>query len=447
VMLLAPAPRGSRSSKLTQANSTQLHCFRAQSDRNTSTPPPASSGQRVPASSHSATLVRVHDLHDQRRATVVVVGAGVIGLAVALQLRRAGISNVLVVDREQTPGMGSTSRANGGVRAQFTTPINIEFSRFTTKGLVELHGSSASQVGFRPIGYLFLTGTSAGVIALRRAFELQQSLGVAVEWLSPARALEIAPSVRETGLRAATFASGDGVVDPHGVVSALWLEGREAGVSYLLDSDVVGIVHDAARTTVLSTRADVETEYVVNAAGPQARHVAALAGIDLPVTNFRRNLACTESIGGLPDPMPMCVDVDTGVLIRREAEGVLIGFSDPDDAPSEATSFDPRFLEAIATRVGNRFPFLEHVPINPRKCWAGLYPETPDHHAIIDAPPDAPWFIQCVGFGGHGIMHSMAAGQAVAELIRDQRCSTFDLRPLRLNRFGDPTLIAETAVL
>ena len=143
----------------------------------------------------------------------------------------------------------------------------------------------------------------------------------------------------------------------------------------------------------------------------------------------------------------MCVDNDTGVLIRREGAGFLIGFSDPADPPSMDTAFDPAFLDAVAARIGNRFPFLEDVPISPRKCWAGLYPETPDHHAIIDATPTAPWFIQCVGFGGHGIMHSFAAGQAVTELITDGRCTTFDIHPLRLSRFAEPGAVVETAVL
>jgi sarcosine oxidase, subunit beta len=172
-----------------------------------------------------------------------------------------------------------------------------------------------------------------------------------------------------------------------------------------------------------------------------------MADIDLPVVSRKRNLACTEAVAGIPDAIPMCVDNDTGVLIRREGAGFLIGFSDPADPPNMDTTFDPGFLDAVAARIGNRFPFLEDVPINSRKCWAGLYPETPDHHAIIDATPDAPWFIQCVGFGGHGIMHSLAAGQAVAELIGAGRCATFDLEPLRLSRFAEPGSVVETAVL
>jgi sarcosine oxidase, subunit beta len=381
-----------------------------------------------------------------RRARVVVVGAGAIGLAVALQLGREGVDGVVVVDRNASPGMGSTSRANGGVRAQFTTRVNIAFSQFTIEKLRELQELAGAQLGFRAVGYLFLTGTDAGAIALRRSWELQRSLGVDVQWLSAADVLERAPFVNVDGLSAATFCADDGVIDPHGVVSALWAECRRLDISFQLDTEVLGLA-GVRRVRVRTSAGDIETDFVVNATGPFAREVAAMADIDLPVVSRRRNLACTEAVAGIPDAIPMCVDNDTGVLIRREGAGFLIGFSDPADPPSMDTTFDPAFLDAVAARIGNRFPFLEDVPISSRKCWAGLYPETPDHHAIIDAVTDAPWFIQCVGFGGHGIMHSLAAGQAVVELITAGRCETFDLHPLRLSRFAEPGAVVETAVL
>jgi sarcosine oxidase subunit beta len=381
-----------------------------------------------------------------RRARVVVVGAGAIGLAVALQLRRAGVDGVVVVDRNASPGMGSTSRANGGVRAQFTTPINIAFSQFTIEKLRALHEISGGVVGFRAVGYLFLTGTDAGAIALQRSWELQRSLGVGVRWLSAADVIEKTPFVNVDGLSGATFCAEDGLIDPHGVVSALWAECRRLETAFLFDTEVLDLM-GGAPARVRTTSGDIEAEFIINAAGPFARGVAAMAGIDLPVMSRRRNLACTETVGGIADAIPMCVDNDTGVLIRREGAGFLIGFSDPTDPPSTDTGFDPAFLDAIAARVGNRFPFLEDVPISPRKCWAGLYPETPDHHAIIDAPADAPWFIQCVGFGGHGIMHSFAAGQAVTELITNGASTTFDLHALRLSRFSERGAVVETAVL
>jgi len=380
-------------------------------------------------------------------ASVVVVGAGAVGLAVAVRLRMAGVEDVVVVDGNDSPGMGSTCRANGGVRAQFTTPVNIEFSRFTIDELRALDGRTAGRVGFRAIGYLFMTGTDAGAASLRRAWQLQRSLGVDVGWLEPADVSAIAPFVNVDGLRAGAFCAGDGIIDPAGVVSAFSDEARRLGVSFRYDTEVLAMDSTGGRPAVRTTRGDIGAEHVVNAAGPSARVLAAMAGVDIPVTPRRRNLACTEPVAGMPDPIPMCVDSDTGVLIRREAGGFLIAYSDPHDPESEETAFDPAFLDAIAARIGHRFPFLEDVPINGRKCWAGLYPETPDHHAIIGAPEHAPWFIQCAGFGGHGIMHSLAAGQAVAELVRDGRCTTFDLRPLRLDRFGEAGAPVETAVL
>ena len=384
---------------------------------------------------------------ERRGASVVVVGAGAIGLAVALQLRRAGVDDVVVVDRNSSPGMGSTSRANGGVRAQFTTPVNIALSRFTIAGLRELHEQTAGRVGFRAIGYLFMTGTAAGEARLRGARDLQRSVGVDVDWVSPDDVARLAPFVHLEGLRAATFAAGDGVIDPHGVASALCDEARRLGALLLCDTEVIDITRAGGGALVHTTTGDIDAAFVVNAAGPHAALLAAMAGIDLPITASRRNIACTEAVADMPDTCPMCVDTDTGVLIRREGAGFMIAYSDPDDAPSFDTSFDPAFLDAIAARVGNRFPFLSDVPIDRRKCWAGLYPETADHHAIVDAPEEAPWFMQCAGFGGHGIMHSLAAGQAVTELITTGRCTTFDLGPLRLDRFAGTGGTVETAVL
>jgi sarcosine oxidase subunit beta len=375
------------------------------------------------------------------------VGAGVIGLAVALQLRRAGVADVVVIDGKSAPGLGSTGRANGGVRAQFATPVNIMFSQYTIAGLIDLDEITGGQVGYRPVGYLFMAGTDLSAQALESARAMQRALGVPTQWLSLEQVAELAPFIRLDGVRAATFCASDGIIDPHGVVGALCGEGRRLGVTYLFDTDVIGLEHDGARALIHCSGVDIETDHVVNAAGAHSSRLAAMAGIELPVVPYRRNLACTDRVPAIPPSIPMCVDVDTGVLIRREGDGVLIGYSDRASPPSFDTGFEPEFLDAVASRVGNRFPFLEQAAINPRKCWAGLYPETPDHIAVIDAPRQAPWFIQCAGFGGHGIMHSLAAGQAVAELIRDQRCSTFDLSPLRLDRFSDLTLPVETAIL
>jgi sarcosine oxidase, subunit beta len=386
-------------------------------------------------------------------AEVVVVGAGVIGLSVARELRRAGAGRVVVLEKAPAVGQGSSSRAAGGVRAQFTTRINVEFSMHSIGELARLERDTGL-LSFWQTGYLLMTGTEAGERALAEACVLQRSLGVATRWMDATEVLGLAQFVRPDGLRAGTFHHRDGFLDPHGVVAAMRADAGRLGVEILTGVDVTAIAQrrDGGFDATAGGQS-VQARWVVNAAGPEAARVAALLDVDLPVAPVRRNLAFVrEPVGavlpGLDGLIPMTVDLDTGVLVRREVSGgFVIAWSDPDDPPSWDVSLDPRFLEALGERVGHRFPFLEELPVDPRQCWAGLYPETPDHHAIVGAPPEAPGFVQCAGFGGHGVMHAPAAGRAVAELITLGRCETFDLHPLRPSRFEEGDLVIETAVL
>jgi sarcosine oxidase subunit beta len=379
---------------------------------------------------------------------VAVVGGGVIGLSVARELRRAGVDRVLVLEREAAVGQGSSSRANGGVRAQFTTRANIEFSAWSIAELERLDAATGL-LGFHQTGYLLLCGSDAAEASLRAAFELQRSLGVEVRWLAPAEALALVPFLRPDGLQAATFHHRDGFLDPHGVVAALRAEAERLEATIRTGAEVVAI--EPAPGGALEVRTGdgtVRAGLVVNAAGPAAGRVAALCGIDLPVAPVRRNLAYVREPGGPGELIPMCVDLDTGVLVRREASGgFVVAWSDPDDPPSWETTVDPRFLEQLAQRVGNRFPLLEELPLDARQCWAGLYPETPDHHAVIGPAPELPGLLHCAGFGGHGVMHAPAAGRAVAELVTLGACRSFDLHPLRPARFAEGDLMVETAVL
>jgi sarcosine oxidase subunit beta len=379
---------------------------------------------------------------------VAVVGGGVIGLSVARELRLAGVDRVIVLEREASVGQGSSSRANGGVRAQFTTTANIQFSAFSIAELERLDAATGL-LGFHQTGYLLLCGTEAGRDGLAEAFALQRSLGVDVQWLTPAEALDLVPFLRPDGLLAATFHARDGFLDPHGVVAALRAEADRLAVQVATGTEVTAI--EPASGGALQVRTGdggLRAAVVVNAAGPAAGRVAALCGCELPVAPVRRNLAYVREPGGPRGLIPMCVDLDTGVLVRREASGgFVVAWSDPDDPPSWDTTVDPGFLEQLASRVGNRFPLLEDLPLDPRQCWAGLYPETPDHHAVIGPDPDVPALVHCAGFGGHGVMHAPAAGRAVAELVTTGACQTFDLHPLRPSRFAEGDLVVETAVL
>lgn len=378
----------------------------------------------------------------------VIIGSGAVGLAVAAALAEAGVRDIVVFDRLPGPGQGSTSRANGGVRAQFTTAANVHFSRISLGVFEALEREMPGVAGYVRAGYLLMTGTARGEATLRQGAALQRALGVETEWLTPAEVLARAPFVRSDGLRGGTFHGRDGFIDPHGIARALHARAARAGVDFRFDEEVVAAVREATGLfRVRLSSGEFRARWLINAAGPDAREVALLLGVDLPVHPVRRNLACTAPVSSIPPLIPMCVDTDTGVLIRRESGGVLIAWSDPADPPGRDTSVDPHFLEGVAARVGHRFPFLSDVPIDPRHCWAGLYPETPDHHAIVGETPGVPGFLQAVGFGGHGIMHAPAAGIALAEIVTRGRSETLDLHPLRAARFAEGDLVKEAAVL
>jgi glycine/D-amino acid oxidase-like deaminating enzyme len=377
-------------------------------------------------------------------ALVAIVGGGVIGLSCARELARAG-ATVTVLEAREAVGLGSSSRANGGVRAQFTTPINVEFSRFSIEAFEEL-AREDDRIAFRQTGYLLIAGTDEREHALRESIAVQRRLGVPTVWLEPDDVMARAPFVRPDGIRGAAFHRRDGFLDPAGVVAALAEDARRLGATIRTDAPVRAI---ASGFVVGLDSGDVRADVVVNAAGADARAVAALAGSDVPVEPVRRNLAHVMdragSAGGLT---PMTVDVDTGVLIRREpAGGWMVAYSDPNDPPGRETSVDPAFLPALAARLPNRFPFVLDLPIDPSRCWAGLYPETPDHHAIVVEDPRVPGLFHCVGFGGHGVMHAPAAGRAIAELVMTGRSERFDVHALRPSRFDEGDLLVETAVL
>lgn len=378
---------------------------------------------------------------------VAIVGAGAIGLACARALALAGAGPVAVFDANDGPGQGSTSRAAGGMRAQWSSPLNIQLALFTIEGYLAINRETGELPSLVEAGYLFLAGDERSERYLEQAHQVQRRCGVDVQLLSAAEALELAPYVRAEGLRRASFRARDCLFDPHEIATTLYRQARDLGVEMHLGARVTALAGGGSGFTIATQSSEFEATWLVNAAGPFAAGVARLLGVEVPVVPYRRNAAVTEAIEGLPPRIPMCVDLDTGLLTRREGPGCAIMYSNPDDPPSTSTAFDFEYLDQVAMRAANRFPFLETASIDTRKCWAGLYPETADHHAIIGPAPGLPRFLQCGGFGGHGVMQSLAAGQAIAELVTRGRCETFDLRPLRVERFAEGDLTRELAVL
>ncbi len=382
-------------------------------------------------------------------ADVVIIGSGIVGSSVAYHLAQAGCTNVLVVEREAHQGKGSTGKSMGGVRAQFSTPVNIQMSRYSIDFFSRFDEVVGHPADYRAHGYLFCATSESHLAYLRANHERQVAAGVNnVEWVSPEEIQAIVPQLRTDDILGGTFCPTDGFVDPHSVMMGFMKNARERGARLWLDTQVRGIaVENDQIAGVDTSRGRVATRVVVNAAGAWAAGVAQMAGAELPVEPLRRQLVPTEPFDQLPKRFPMVIDMSTGFHFRREGKGILLAWNDPAETPGFKTEFDSTFVEKILTRAAARVPVLAEAGVNPRRAWAGLYEMTPDHHAIIGPAPSVKGLYFVNGFSGHGVMHSPASGRIAAELILQGHSDLIDAGQLSVERFAQGKLLEETAIL
>jgi len=382
-------------------------------------------------------------------ADAVIIGSGIVGSSVAYHLAEAGCANVLVVEREAHQGKGSTGKSMGGVRAQFSTPVNIQMSIYSIDFFSKFDEVVGHPADYRAHGYLFCATNEHHLNYLKANRERQMALGLKnVDMVSRDDIARFVPQLRVDDVLGGSYCPTDGFVDPHSVMMGFMLKAREHGVRLWLDTPVLGIdVEDGQITGIVTRRGRVATRVIVNAAGPWAGEVARLAGVKLPVEPLRRQLVPTEAFDKLPRRFPMVIDMSTGFHFRREGAGILLAWNDPEETTGFKTDFDPTFVEKILTRAADRVPVLADAAVNPRRAWAGLYEMTPDHHAIFGSAPEVRGLYFANGFSGHGVMHSPASGRITADLILRGHSDLIDASQLSVERFAEGHLLEETAVL
>jgi len=382
-------------------------------------------------------------------ADVVIVGGGIVGSSVAYHLTQDGCRNVLVLERESQQGKGSTGKSMGGVRAQFSTPVNIRMSLYSIPFFRAFDEAMGHPSGYRAQGYLFVATRERHLQYLRTNYELQVSMGLkTVALLQAEDVIRMVPQLRADDILGGSFCSTDGFVDPHSVMAGFMLRAIDHGARLIRNAEVMAIERDANGVCGVRTANEhIAARTVVNAAGAWAGIVANLAGVELPVEPLRRMLVPTEPFDKIAHTAPMVVDMSTGFHFRPEGLGLLLAWNDPEETPGFKTNFDPAFVEKILTRGVNRVPCLEEAEVNPKRAWAGLYEMTPDHHPILGPAPGVPGLYFANGFSGHGVMHSPATGKITADLILKGASDLVDTRLLNFERFAAGRLLEETAVL
>ncbi|MGA9901708.1 MAG: FAD-dependent oxidoreductase [Terriglobales bacterium] len=385
-------------------------------------------------------------------ADVVLIGGGIVASSIAYHLVAAGCQNVLVIERETAQGKGSTGKSMGGVRAQFSTPVNIRMSLYSIPFYASFEERLGYPCDYRPQGYLFCATNDKHMAYLRANHEKQVVMGLKnVRLITGAEIRGQFPQLRGDDIVGGSFCPTDGFVDPYSAMIGFMSWASDHGARLWKNTSVTGITRsrrdEDGRFEVTTTRDSVSTRTVVNCAGAWAAPISKMVGIDLPVEPLRRMLVPTEPFDQFPHTAPMIIDMSTGFHFRPESRGFLLAWNDPEETPGYKMDFDTGFVEKILTRAANRVPVFENVEVNPKRAWAGLYEMTPDHHPILGESPEVPGFFFANGFSGHGVMHSPATGKIISDLILAGKTDLIDASLLNFSRFAEGRMIHETAVL
>jgi len=378
-------------------------------------------------------------------ADIVIIGGGVMGASAAYHLATRGLKNIVLLEKEEFFGTGATGRCAGGVRYQFATEINIKLSLESLPMIERFKDEIGQDINYRQCGYLFALTNEKDIAAFKHNVELQHRLGVQTEWLSGNDIRKRLPLMRFDDALAGTFNQKDGIVDPNGVVMGYINAAARQGVKCFNHTEVIGVRINGDNIQAVETRAGtIEAPLVLNAAGPWAAALGAMAGIEIPIEPIRRQMFTTNPLPEVPSDFPFVIDFAQSLYFHREGDGLLIGQSNQNETPGFDQSVDEDFeLQNLESAI-ERMPLLEKA--SRASHWAGLYEVTPDAHPIFGATPVKGFYV-VAGFSGHGFMHGPVAGKLMAELITTGKYETLDVSMLDLARFGEGRLIKEYNVV
>ncbi|HEX5031665.1 MAG TPA: FAD-dependent oxidoreductase [Candidatus Eisenbacteria bacterium] len=377
------------------------------------------------------------------RASVAVIGAGVVGASVAYHLARGGWREVLLLDRAERFGMGSTGAATGGFRAQFASDVNVRLSLLARERLSAFQQETGVDPGLVAAGYLWLARRAQDLEALRAALAVQRRNGfLDAREVGAREAAALNPALNPDGVLGGTFAGSDGFLRPLAILEGYLRAADRLGVTVRWNAEVTGLRRGPGGIEAVRVGADwILVEAVVNAAGAWAAPVAALADIAVPVAPLRRQALASAPFAGLPETMPMTIWVDDGFHARVRDGRVLALMPTPGD-PEDPTStrVDPAWVASVARTARERIPVLRDADFERGTAWAGLYEMSPDGHALLGAAPGCANLFLANGSSGHGVMHAPALGLLAAEILSNGRASSMDTSALDPGRFAGGTV-------
>jgi FAD-dependent oxidoreductase domain-containing protein 1 len=387
------------------------------------------------------------------RYDVVIIGGAIVGSSIAYYLREEGFSgSIALVERDPQFAHAATTLSCASIRQQFSIPENIRLSQFTLKlfrRLKEEFGADAD-LGFREGGYLILAGEN-GLPILKANHEAQMAEGADIVLEDADQLTRRFPWLSAEGITAGAYGrSGEGWFDAHAMLMLFRKALREKTIDFIT-ADVTGIVRQGDRVTSVSldNGEQLEAGIVVNAAGPNAGTVSAMAGLALPVEPRKRNVFIFEAHEKYDD-MPLLVD-PSGIYVRPEGSVYITGGAEDasTDGPADPADFEPDwplFEESIWPTLAARIPAFE--ALKPGRAWAGHYDyNSLDQNAVIGPHPEVANFLFANGFSGHGLQQAPAVGKALAEWIVHGEYRAVDCTAFGYARIADDRPFRELNVI
>ena len=367
------------------------------------------------------------------KANIVIIGAGISGTSIAYHLAKKGMKGIVVVDSGYLTN-GSTGRCGAGIRQQWGTKSNcilakksIEFFE-TAKEELQYDGD----IEFKQEGYLILASDKEEDITFEKNVILQNSLGIPSKKLNKKETLEIVPYLNPDSFYSATFCNTDGHLNPFKMTDAFYEASKRLGVTFLFFEEVKNIIVENNQIQkVITSKREINTNQVCNAAGGYAKEIGLMAGIDIPVYSENHEILVTEPIEKMQGPMVM--SFSKNIYCQQVPHGSFVmGRSNPKASHDHDISSTWLFLDEMAKTVCHIAPLIGELRVI--RQWGGSYNISPDKQPIISDCEELPGFTVACGFSGHGFMFSPMTGLLISEIIFNEK-TTVDISLYHLNRF------------
>jgi sarcosine oxidase, subunit beta len=374
-------------------------------------------------------------------ASVVVIGGGVIGASIAFHLAESGVSDVLLLEKDELAS-GSTCKAAGGVRASFSNAANIAIGLRGLEVYSRFAQDHDQEIDFSRDGYLYTLSDQTNVDIFTESVALQNSHGVPSRMVTPEEAKKISPLISTEGMLAASWSPHDGKATPESVVMGYAATARRHGARIIRHCAVSDIDSSGGTiTAVVTERGRIATNTVVCAAGAWSRGIGDMVGVTIPVTPVRRQIAVTEPVAELPETSPsLTIDFPSNFYFHPEGRGLLLGWSDPNEPDGFNLKFELEdWLLGLGAIAETRAPAVLEYGISTG--WAGLYEMTPDRNQIIDRSTEVEGLFIATGYSGHGFLMGPATGEIVRDLYHGKEPG-YDISSFALDRFARADIAA-----